>query len=257
VIDHGRAPDAKRTGQDGATKEAEEALAAERREEAQWRPVPDAELVARVIAGDYPAFSALMQRYNRTLYRAARGITGDDGEAEDVVQEAWVRAYTHLAEFRGESRLATWLVRITLNEALGRKRRARPTLEINEIDQDQGASVIMFSSAPADPESDLSRRQIGHILAQAIDSLPPSFRAVFMLRAVEEMSVEEVALQLGIPEATVRTRMHRCRALLGKAIENEIGACLKEAFPFAGARCRNMRARVLARVKELDESRQP
>lgn len=196
-----------------------------------------------------------MRRYNRTLYRAARSITSDDGEAEDIVQETWVRAYTHLSEFRGESRLVTWLVRITLNEALGRKRRTRSTLEIEEIDNHQGASVVTFPSAPSDPESSLSRTQVRQILEEAIDTLPPSFRVVFVLRALEEMSVEEVALQLGIPEATVRTRMHRSRALLCQMLEKKLGASLSDVFPFAGIRCQKLRERVLARIKELPETR--
>jgi RNA polymerase sigma-70 factor (ECF subfamily) len=226
---------------------------AEQLEERRWRLIAEADILARVRAGDHAAFSALMQRYNRTLYRAARSITGDNGEAEDIVQETWVRAYAHFAEFRGESRLGTWLVRIALNEALGRKRRARPTLEIDEMDKPQGANVIMFPSAPGDPESNVARRQVAHILEQAIDSLPPPFRAVFVLRAVEEMSVEEVALQLAIPEATVRTRMHRSRALLCKALEKKIGACVAEVFPFAGDRCKDLRARVLAIIAGLEK----
>lgn len=239
------------------TAEIESAVSPTRATEAELASAPDRELLASIMAGNHAAFSALMLRYNRTLYRAARGVTGNDGEAEDIVQEAWVRAYAHLAEFRGESRLATWLVRITLNEALGRKRRQRPTLEITdpeiyEMEKRQGASVVMFPSAPADPESNLSRAQIGQILEQAIDSLPAPFRMVFMLRAVEEMSVEEVASELGIRQITVRTRMYRARALLSQALHAKIGACLSDAFPFAGVRCQSLRNRVLARIEELE-----
>ncbi len=230
--------------------------------DAEWASVADADLLANIMAGNHSAFSELMQRYNRTLYRTARSITGNDSEAEDIVQEAWVRAYTHFAEFRGESRLATWLVRITLNEALGRKRRARLTLEINEteeiteteineMDKRQGASVITFPSAPADPESSLSRTQVGQILEQAIDTLPAPYRVVFMLRELEEMSVEEVASQLGILEITVRTRTHRARRLLRKALEKKLSSGFKDVFPFAGARCQNLRARVLERINGM------
>lgn len=220
---------------------------------AEWTLISDEDLIARVVAGEAGAFVALMQRYNRTLYRAARSVTGDDGEAEDVVQEAWTRAYAHIAEFRGEARIATWLVRITLNEALGRKRRARPAMKMDDVDERLGTKVIMFRSAPNDPESDLSRRQVRHILEQAIDSLPVPFRAVFVLRAVEEMNVEDTALQLGIPEATVRTRMHRSRALLRKTIEKKLSASLSDVFPFDGARCKRLTDRVLAMIKTLDE----
>lgn len=222
---------------------------------AEWTLSSDADLIARVVAGEADAFVALMQRYNRTLYRAARSITGDDGEAEDVVQEAWTRAYAHIAEFRGDARIATWLVRITLNEALGRKRRARPTMEMDDIDERPSGSVIMFPSASNNPESDLSRRQVRRILEEAIDSLPALFRAVFVLRAVEEMSVEDIALQLKIPEATVRTRMHRSRALLRKTIERKLSASLSDVFPFDGVRCKRLTDRVLATIKTLDERR--
>jgi|SRR5579883_41949 RNA polymerase sigma-70 factor (ECF subfamily) len=231
--------------------EAGGAASARRMNEPSQTPLDtlsDADLLARILAQDHAAFSALMQRYNRTLYRAARSVAGDEAEAEDIVQEAWVRAYTHFRDFRGESRLATWLVRITLNEALGRKRRARTILEISEIDNHDGTRVMTPPSSLTDPESDLSRTQLRRMLEEAINTLPPAFRSVFVLRAIEEMSVEEIALQLGIPEATVRTRMHRSRALLGKAIEEKLGGCGLELFPFAGRRCESLRERVLARI---------
>lgn len=238
-----------------AVEKVRRAVEKKRVAEPEWTLIPDSDLLAQVLTGDHAAFSALMLRYNRTLYRVARGVTGDDGEAEDIVQEAWVRAYTHFAEFRGESRLATWLIRITLNEALGRKRRARPTVEIDEMDGHQGVALMTFPSHLADPESSLSRTQVRKILEEAIDLLPAPFRMVFVMRAIEELSVEEVAAQLGIPEATVRTRMHRSRALLGRALEKKLGACVADVFPFAGDRCQKLRERVLARVKALDKKR--
>jgi RNA polymerase sigma-70 factor, ECF subfamily len=217
-----------------------------------WTLLSETELVACTLRGVPEAFSELMQRYSPTLYRAARSITGDAAEAEDVVQEAWVRAYTYLQKFRRESRLITWLVRITLNEALGRKRRAPPVLEIDKLDRQQGAGIMVFPSAPVDPESNLSRSQASHLLEKAIDALPISYRVVFMLRIVEEMSVEEVALQLGIREITVRTRTHRARGLLRKALEKKLSSGFKDVFPFAGARCQNLRARVLANINDMD-----
>lgn len=219
-----------------------------------WALLSEAELVARTVSGVAEAFSELMQRYSPTLYRAARSITGDDAEAEDVVQEAWVRAYTYLGKFRGESRLGTWLVRITLNEALGRKRRVLPVMEIDELDRQQGAGIMLFPTAPSDPESNLSRLQASRLLERAIDTLPTPYRLVFVLRIIEEMSVEDVAMQLGIPAITVRTRTHRARGLLRKALEKELSSGFKDVFPFAGARCQNLRARVLAKIKDLNES---
>jgi len=212
----------------------------------------DMELVAGVGKGVAEAFAELMQRYSPTLYRAARSITGNDAEAEDVVQESWLRAYAYLGKFRGESRLVTWLVRITLNEALGRKRRAPPILEIDELDRQRGADVMLFPTATIDPEVDLSRTQVSRLLERAIDTLPAPYRIVFILRIVEEMSVEDVALQLGVPEITVRTRTHRARGLLRKALEKKLSSGFKDVFPFGGARCQNLRARVLAKINDLD-----
>jgi len=220
-----------------------------------WALASDTELVACTVKGVSEAFSELMQRHSPTLYRAARSITGNDAEAEDVVQESWVRAYAYLGKFRGESRLVTWLVRITLNEALGRKRRAPPVLELDELDRRRGADVMFFPTAPTDPEVDLSQTQVSRLLERAIDTLPAPYRIVFILRIVEEMSVEDVALQLGVPEITVRTRTHRARGLLRKALEKKLSFGFEDVFPFAGARCQNLRARVLAKIKAMDERR--
>lgn len=215
----------------------------------------DAEIAARAVAGDSGAFAALMRRYNRKLYRAARGVTGDDAEAEDVVQEAWTRAYAHLSSYRNESSLATWLVRIALNEALGRKRRAKPTVELDEAMENQTSSVISFPSCTPDPESILSRMQVRLRLERAIDTLPPDFRAVFVLRVIEDMSGTEVAQQLAIPEATAKTRLHRARTMLRKELEKDFGSVLSDVFPFDGARCNRMTERVLQRIARVRDGR--
>jgi len=212
----------------------------------------DAEIAARIVAGDADAFRALMQRYNRKLYRAARSVVGNDAETEDVVQEAWTRAFAHIADYRGESSLATWLVRIALNEALGRKRRERPMVELNETTEKETSSVVSFPQRTADPESALSRAQVRRRLEQAIDTLPPDFRTVFILREIEDMSGADVARQLSIPEATAKTRLHRARALLRKELAKDFGAVLSEVFPFDGARCNRMIEQVLRRIGRVD-----
>ncbi|WP_018409334.1 RNA polymerase sigma factor [Methylocystis rosea] len=216
--------------------------------DADWIGLTDVDIVASVGTGDAGAFAELMRRYNRRLYRTARAVTGDNGEAEDIVQEAWTRAYAHIADFRNESAISTWLVRIVLNEALGRKRRARPTVELDETNEHQMSSVIMLPSCRVDPESSMSRTQVRHLLERAIDTLPPDFRAVFVLRTVEEMSGAEVAQQLGIPEATVKTRLHRARALLRQELEKSVMVALSDVFPFDGARCNELSNRVMARI---------
>jgi len=223
--------------------------------DADERGLADLDLVARVTTGDGAAFAELMRRYNRKLYRTARAVTGDSAEAEDIVQEAWTRAYAHIGDFRNESAISTWLVRIVLNEALGRKRRARPTVELDETTEHQMSSVIMLPSCGANPESSMSRTQVRHLLERAIDTLPADFRMVFVLRSVEEMSGAEVAQQLGIPEATVKTRLHRARALMRQELEKNFLIALSDVFPFDGARCKELSNRVMARIRVLqDES---
>jgi len=178
--------------------------------------VTDIELVASVLGGDQRALEELIRRYQRTLLRTARAILRDDAEAEDAVQEAYLQAYRALATFRGESKLSTWLVRITVNEALKRRRRnakARPA----EVDTES------LPSGAASPESDAADRQLKRRLDQRIEGLSEAYRSVFRLRALEELSVEETAAALGIPEATVRTRYFRARGLLREALALESG----------------------------------
>jgi RNA polymerase sigma-70 factor (ECF subfamily) len=213
--------------------------------------VQDAELVGLARAGSEPAFREIMRRHNRRLYRVARGVVGDPGEAEDVVQETYLRAFAHLGDFRGDAALSTWLTRIALNEALGRKRRRKPTVELKEVDAlGQSDNVVMFpmSSGRQDPEAAASRGQMRRMLERAVDELPESFRLVFVMREVEEMSVEETAAYLELRPETVRTRLHRARRLLRKSLDERLSAALSEAFSFDGARCARMADAVMARL---------
>ena len=191
----------------------------------------DTELIARILAGDMRALEALMRLYNRTLYRTARAILRDDAEAEDVVQEAYIRAYRALGTFRGESKLSTWLVRITANEALMRRRR--------QLKPDTMAVAVQrepVADHPG-PEGEAQRGEARRLLERHIDALPDDYRAVFVLRALEELSVEETAAALGIPEATVRTRYFRARGLLREWMAGDVDTTRGDAFAFAGARC--------------------
>ncbi|HEX4765871.1 MAG TPA: RNA polymerase sigma factor [Lichenihabitans sp.] len=214
-----------------------------------WGGTPDLGLIAPIAAGNIDAFAVLVRRHNRTLYRAARSITGDDTEAEDVVQEAWTRAYAHLTAFRSEAQLSTWLVRIAVNEALGRKRRRRPSIAIDAMDERQMSTIIQFRAPAPDQESDLARTEVRAMLEKAIDTLPAPFRVVFVLRAVEDLGVEDIASQLDISPATVRTRLFRARALLRKDLEKSFHSSLSDVFPFDGARCRAVTHRVLALIE--------
>lgn len=208
----------------------------------------DSDLVDRTRAGDMRAFEALMRRYNRTLYRTARAILRDDAEAEDAVQEAYIRAYAALGGFRGESKLSTWLVRIAANEALMRRRKNARSAVVVPMD---GAAEERWEEAmseEAGPERNALGGEMRRLLEERIDALPDDYRAVFMLRAVEELSVEEAASALGIPEATVRTRHFRARALLRESLARDIDRSLEEVFGFAGERCDRIVARVLERI---------
>ena len=200
------------------------------------------------------AIRTIVRRHNQRLFRAARAILRNDGDAEDVVQASYVKAFTHLDSFRGEAQLSTWLTRIALNEALGRVRRQRPTTGVEQIDiesQRGGAQVIAFPTiqTPLDPETEMSRMEVRHLLEHAVDELPALFRAVFVLRDIEGLSIEETALQLALKPETVKTRSHRARRLLRTAIEAQMSGAFASLFPFDGARCVGMADRVLAQLR--------
>jgi RNA polymerase sigma-70 factor (ECF subfamily) len=211
----------------------------------------DAELVARARDRDEAAIRAIMQANNRRLYRIARGILRNDGEAEDVVQETYVRAFTHLESFRGDSSFATWLGRIAINEALGRLRRQRPSVEWTTLEPGfLEAQIIQFpvSASSEDPERTMAQREIQKVVEHAIDDLPEAFRIVFITRVIEGMNVEETADILGLKPETVKTRLHRARAMLRDNVEKKIGPVVMEAFPFAGKRCERLTDAVMKRL---------
>ena len=214
-------------------------------------PSDDAEIVRRALTRNNAAFRTIMERYNRRLYRIARSILRNDSEAEDVVQEAYVKAFTHLGGFRGDSSLATWLARITLNEALGRLRRQRPTVDLETFEaQRTEAQIIKFPQMVTsdDPERTMAQREILQLVERATDNLPEIFRIVFMTREIEGMSTEDTANLLGLQPETVKTRLHRARRLVRAELDKQIGPVLMDAFPFAGRRCARMTNAVLQRL---------
>jgi len=218
----------------------------------------DQALVERARTGDEAAVRAIVQRYNRRLYRVARGVVRNDSEAEDIVQETYVRAFTSLGGFRGDASLSTWLTRIALNEALGRLRRSRPTVGLDAIDrgETQEARVIMFPSSmtSADPETALVRRQVRELLEQTIEELPEPFRIVFILRDIEKLSTEETAAHLAIAPETVKTRLHRARRRMRGKLAARLSSSLPELFPFAGTRCEHMADQVIQRLEKIRSS---
>ncbi|MER8805986.1 RNA polymerase sigma factor [Mesorhizobium australicum] len=206
----------------------------------------DVLLVHRALAREPDAFRVIMKVHNQRLYRIARGILRNDAEAEDVVQEAYVNAFASLAAFRGQSTLATWLSRIVINEALGRLRKRRRTVE---MPADPEARIIRFPlKSNDDPERTMAQRQILALVERATDSLPDIYRMVFVARVIEGLSMEETADLLGVRPETVKTRLHRARALLRKALDDEIGPVLLDAFPFAGRRCDRLTQAVMGRL---------
>ena len=211
----------------------------------------DLQLVRRALGRDETAVRAIIKANNRRLYRLARGILRNDNEAEDVVQETYVRAFTHLAEFRGDASLSTWLSRIAMNEALGRLRRRRPGVELSSLPPGTlEAQIIQFPllSATDDPERTMAQREIQHVVEAAIDELPEPFRMVFITRVVEGMNVEETADILSLKPETVKTRLFRARTMLRDNVEKKIGPVVMEAFPFAGHRCDRLTEAVLKRL---------
>ncbi|MFC3717478.1 RNA polymerase sigma factor [Luteimonas soli] len=223
-----------------------------------WSTLPDAELVALAQRGQRGAFRELMQRCNQRLFRVARAVVRDDAEAEDVVQEAYTHAFAALSTFRGESSLSTWLTRIVLNEANGRLRRRRPSVDIAtfEATPQEDSRVVSFPNrfGNEDPAAAAARAQIRGLIEHAIDDLPDAFRIVFIMREVEGCSVDETATTLGVRPETVKTRLHRARRLLRGTLQDSLAATLGEAFPFLGPRCARMTEAVLARLAAATEA---
>ncbi len=211
----------------------------------------DADLAKRVGAGDSAAFEQLMRRHNQALFRTARAILRDDAEAEDALQEAYLRAYRTIGAFRGEAKLSTWLARVVANEALQRLRKGARRAAIVPIQAGLDAGEIEQlpdTDMDRQPEAGAERAQVRNLLERRIDALPDAYRPVFVLRAVEELSVEETAAVLGIPEATVRSRFFRARSLLREALAQELDHAYGDAFAFAGDRCDRIVANVMSRI---------
>jgi RNA polymerase sigma-70 factor (ECF subfamily) len=212
----------------------------------------DLALVGLARDGRRGAFRHIMQRCNQRLFRVARSVLRNDFEAEDVVQEAYAQAFGGLAGFRGEASLLTWLTRIVLNEAHGRIRKRRDTIDIDRMASVDARDdrVVSFPSrfGGEDPAASAAREEVRRLLEHAIDELPESFRLVFILRELEGCTVEETAAQLGIREETVKTRLFRARRLLRATLEGTLSSSLTGAFPFLGTRCARMTERVLARM---------
>jgi RNA polymerase sigma-70 factor (ECF subfamily) len=218
------------------------------------KALTDEEIIARVQAGERALYEIIMRRYNQRLYRVARAILHDDAEAEDVMQDAYVRAYTHLDQFAGRSAFSTWLTRIAVHEALTRlrSRNRHPQVDVTEYD---GEISMKTSSNSLDPEQSASAGQLREFLEEAVLNLPKSYRTVIMLRDIEELSTAETAEALDLTENNVKIRLHRGHGMIRNWLFERIGSGAKEAFPFMGARCDRVVEKVFDRLTKLADAR--
>jgi RNA polymerase sigma-70 factor (ECF subfamily) len=209
----------------------------------------DEEVVARVLAGDTSLFEILMRRYNQRLFRVARGILADDSEAEDVTQEAWLRAFRELAGFRGEALFSTWLTRIACHDALARVHKRRRLVPITG--GDGGGEPPEPPAETPGPERDMENRELQDLLRAAVEVLPDPLRAVFCLREIEQLSTEQTADALGLTVENVRVRLHRAKRSLRQALDERIGREVRRLYLFDGARCDRMVERVFAALAPM------
>ena len=217
--------------------------------------LPDTEIVGRVRAGDSGLFEILMRRHNQRVYRVVRAVVKDEADVEDVMQQAYINAFTHLHQFEDRSQFSTWLIRIALHEAFGRRRktqRAETTTARNrsDVDDDRGEFMDTLTSPEADPERQAYAQELHRVLEAAVDTLPEIYRAVFMLRDIEGLSTSETGQGLGLGEEAVKTRLHRARVMIRRAVTVRIGEVAAGAFQFHAPRCDRVVSAVLARVSQ-------
>jgi len=205
-------------------------------------PLEDAELVRRIRAGETALFELVMRRYNQRLFRVLRALLRDEAEAEDVLQDAYVRAYAHLGQLEQPERLASWLTHIAVHEARARLRRRGRIAEVKE------GPLHAVPSPSRDPEQEALGKQLQRVLVSAIDDLPVGYRTVFVLRDVEGMSTAEVSESLGVSEQAVKMRLHRARGVLRQVLYDRVGSAALPPFSFDGERCDRIVAGVLARL---------
>lgn len=215
----------------------------------------DEELVARIKAGQVHLFEALMRRHNQRLFRMLRALLRHDAEAEDVMQEAYVRAFAHLGDFAGRASFSTWLLRIAAHEAMARLRRGRRFLStaVDLGDEEAAMSLSALVSAERSPEDQAGTAELRALLTEVIDALPERYRAVFVLREVEGLSTAETAAALELTIENVKVRLHRARALMRTAIDQRLGCEVRQVFGFDGPRCDRLVAAVLGRLGIAEE----
>jgi len=210
--------------------------------------LPDEEVVRRVLEGETGLFELVMRRYNQRLYRVARAILRDNAEAEDVMQDAYVRAYEHLSQFAGRSQFATWLTRIAIHEALARVQRRKRVDQLGAREWSEGEGEANVAATALNPEEQTSVAELGKALESAILAIPDQYRLVLMMRDVEQLSTSETADALELSEENVRVRLHRARGMVRKQLFAQAGVEAPSAFGFMGVRCDRVVARVMDRI---------
>jgi len=213
----------------------------------EQQPLTDSEVVERVRVGERGLYELLMRRYNQRLYRVVRSVVRDDAEAEDVLQDTWVRTDEHLAQFEGRASFATWVTRIAYYEALARVRKGKRWTPV-EDEAGEILPAVEREKQVETPEAEAMRGELREILQSAVDALPDGYRTVFMLREIEQLSTLDTADSLGVSEEAVKTRLHRARALLRRGVEERMGPALTGAYAFMGTRCDRTVARVMERI---------
>ena len=209
----------------------------------------DGELIEAIRAGETALYETLMRRYNQRLYRIARVILRNPEEAEDVVQEAYVRAYTHLDQFAGAAKFSTWLTKIAIHEALARlHKRSRMGEADSTKDTEKSGGIESLKSTSQNPEEQIFEKQVLELLEAAVEALPDNLRSVFLMREIEEMSTAETAECLGLSESAVKIRLHRARKLLRQNLYSRVGAVSSQAFRFLGERCDRVIHAVMERI---------
>lgn len=223
-------------------------MSIDRIDRAKWDHLSDEELVSHIRAGDTALYEIVMRRHNQRLYRLARTILRNDAEAEDVMQEAYVRAYQHLDDFAGEAKFSTWLTKIAVYEALARLRRQAKTTGPKSVSDMELHIMNTATAGERDPERQAYDRELGLVLERAIEALPENYRSVFVLRAVEGLDVNETAAALDIGVEAVKTRLHRARALLRKELALRAGIVAPQLFPFHLSPCDRVVEGVFRRI---------
>jgi RNA polymerase sigma-70 factor, ECF subfamily len=238
------------------SKNKEECMADEVLTLAGAAALSDEEVVERVVAGDTALYEVVMRRYNTRLYRVARAILKNDGEAEDVMQDAYVRAFQHLGQFSGRAKFSTWLTRIAVHEALARAHKARRFEDWDDMNENQ-QDLIGATPLSSTPESETASVEMSKILEQAIESLPEQYRTVVMMRDLEEMTTAETAECLSITQENVKIRLHRAHGMLRKELYANARISAADAFPFHAPRCDRIVASVFARLAALETVQGP